>query len=198
MKTIMLILAAIATMSFAMCLDAQGQRLSLPEGQADSRIPLPAQFRVSVEEGIITLRDMNSGKVVGRTTFERLGVVTPTQDKLRHVALDVTAAVVAGNGSRERIVNPRHKVYTVADHKKGKAAYATSLSMMLHLFSRVTHRRTVVMRHSLRTGRERFHRQRPRKPAKFVATVKEQPSQIQKVSAQLEVSKPAPQVVHNP
>ena len=91
---------------------------------------------------------------MGRTTFERLGVVTPTQDKLRHVALDVTAAVVAGNGSRERIVNPLHKVYTVADHKKGKAAYATSLSMMLHLFSRVTHRRTVVMRHSLRTGRE--------------------------------------------
>jgi hypothetical protein len=25
----------------------------------------------------------------------------------------------------------------------------------------------------LRTGRESFHRQRPRKPAKFVATVKE-------------------------
>ena len=125
MKTIILILAAIATMSFAMCLDAQGQRLPLPQGQADSRTPLPAQFRVSVEKGIITLRDVNSGKVPGRTTFERWGVVTPTQDKLRHVALDVTAAVVAGNGSRERIVNPFHKVYTVADHKKGKAAYAT-------------------------------------------------------------------------
>ena len=78
MKTIILILAAIATMSFAMCLDAQGQRLSLPEGQADSRTPLPAQFRVSVEKGIITLRDVNSGKVLGRTTFERWGVVTPT------------------------------------------------------------------------------------------------------------------------
>jgi hypothetical protein len=125
MKTIILILAAIATMSFAMCLDAQGQRLALPEGQADSRIPLPAQFRVSVEKGVITLTDVNSGKVMGRTTFDRWGVVTPTQDKLRHVALNVTAAVVAGNGSRERIVNPSHKVYTVADHKKGKAAYAT-------------------------------------------------------------------------
>jgi len=101
----------------------KGNDFPRPEGQADSRIPLPAQFRVSVEEGIITLRDMNSGKVVGRTTFERLGVVTPTQDKLRHVALDVTAAVVAGNGSRERIVNPLHKVYAVTDHKKGKAAY---------------------------------------------------------------------------
>ena len=126
MKTIILILAAIATMSFAMCPDAEGQRLPLPEGQADSRIPLLAQFRVSVEKGIITLKDVNSGRVMGRTTFERWGVVAPpTQDKLRHVALDVTAAVVAGNGSRERIVNPFHKVCTVADHKKGKAAYIT-------------------------------------------------------------------------
>src|SRR5437762_12548168 len=123
MKTIILILAAIATMSFAMCLDAEGQRLRLPAGQADSRTPLPVQVRVSVEKGIITLTDVNSRQVLGRTNFERWGVVTRTQDKLRHVALDVTAAVVAGNGSRERIVNPLHKVYAVTDHKKGKAAY---------------------------------------------------------------------------
>ena len=32
----------------------------------------------------------------------------------------------------------------------------------------------------------------------FTATVKEQAAQIQKVSAQLETSKPAPQVVNNP
>jgi uncharacterized coiled-coil protein SlyX len=32
----------------------------------------------------------------------------------------------------------------------------------------------------------------------LAATVKEQAAQIQKVSAQLEVSKPAPQVVNNP
>jgi len=32
----------------------------------------------------------------------------------------------------------------------------------------------------------------------IAATVKEQASQIQKVSAQLEASKPAPQVVNNP
>jgi hypothetical protein len=125
MKKIILILAAIATMSFAMCLHAEGQPLPLREGQADSRTPLPVQFRVSVEKGIITLTDVNSGKVMGRTTFKRWGVVTSTQDKLRHVALDVTSAVVGGNGSRERIVNPLHKVYTVTDHKKGKAAYVT-------------------------------------------------------------------------
>src|SRR5260370_37752661 len=120
MKTIILIVAAIATMSFAMCLDAEGQRLPLPEGQADSRTPLPVQFRVSVEKGIITLTDLNSGKVMGRKTFERWGIVKTTQDKRRHVGLDVTAAVVAGNGIRGRIVNPLHKVYTVADPKKGK------------------------------------------------------------------------------
>jgi len=34
--------------------------------------------------------------------------------------------------------------------------------------------------------------------ASLIATVKEQASQIQKVSAQLEASKPAPQVVKNP
>jgi hypothetical protein len=34
--------------------------------------------------------------------------------------------------------------------------------------------------------------------AGLAATVKEQASQIQKVSAQLEASKPAPQIVNNP
>jgi hypothetical protein len=32
-----------------------------------------------VEKGIITLTDVNSKKVTGRTTFERWGVVTQTQ-----------------------------------------------------------------------------------------------------------------------
>jgi hypothetical protein len=102
MKTIILIFVAIATMLFATCLDADGQGAPMPQGAADPRTPLPAQLRVSVRKGIITLTDVNSGKVLGRTTFERWGVVAPTQDKLRHVALDVAAAVVAGNGSRAR------------------------------------------------------------------------------------------------
>ena len=34
MKTIILILAAIATMLFATCLDAEGQRLPVPQGAA--------------------------------------------------------------------------------------------------------------------------------------------------------------------
>ena len=70
--------------------------------------PPPApQFRVSLDKGIITLKDVNNGKVLGKTTFERLGVVTPTQDELRHVALDVTAAVVAGKWKQETHGWPR-------------------------------------------------------------------------------------------
>jgi hypothetical protein len=62
--------------------------------------PAPApQFRVCADKGIITLKAVNNGKVLGKPTFERLGVVSPTQDELRHMALDVTAAVVAGNGA---------------------------------------------------------------------------------------------------
>ena len=67
--------------------------------------PAPApQFRLSVDKDIITLRAVNNGKILGKTTFERLGVVAPTHDELRHVALDVSAAVVAGNGGRKRTV----------------------------------------------------------------------------------------------
>ena len=114
-----------ATVLSATCLDAERQHLPAPQGAAEPRTAPQAQFRVSVENGIITLTDVNSGNILGRTTFERWGVAAPTQDKLRHVALDVAAAVVAGNGSRTRIVNPIHRVYTVAEHKKGKTAYAT-------------------------------------------------------------------------
>jgi hypothetical protein len=66
-----------------------------------------------VEKGIITLRDVNSGKLLGRTTFERWGVVTPRQDKLRHVALDVTAPVVAGNGSGSKPILFRTGIYNI-------------------------------------------------------------------------------------
>jgi len=76
-----------------------------------------------VNKGIITLRGVNNGKVLGKTTLERLGVVAPTQDELHHVALDVTAAVVAGDGSRKRTVGPSARVYALAE--KDKAPYVT-------------------------------------------------------------------------
>ena len=66
---------------------------------------------------------LNNRKVLGKTTFESLGVVAPTQDELGHVALDVTAAVVAGNESRKHTVGPNAPVYTLVE--KDKAPYVT-------------------------------------------------------------------------
>jgi hypothetical protein len=86
---------------------------------------LVVQFQVNVDEGVITVSDVNEGKVLGRTTFERWGVVAPTQDKLRHVALDVTAAVIAGHGQRERSVTPSARVYSFAEREKAPHITAT-------------------------------------------------------------------------
>jgi hypothetical protein len=85
-----------------------------------------ADYRVIVADGVITVADANSGAVLGKTTLKRWGVVAPNQDKLRHVALDVTAALVAGNGGREHTVDPSAPVYTSADYDKGKARSVTA------------------------------------------------------------------------
>ena len=52
----------------------------------------------NLDEGVIILSDVNRGRAPGRTAFERWGVVAPTQDKLRHVALDVATVVIARHG----------------------------------------------------------------------------------------------------
>ena len=83
-----------------------------------------AQFRVNVDKGVIAVSDVKGARILARTTFERWGVAAPTQDKLRHVALDVTAAVIAGHGRRERSVTPNAPVYTLAE--KGKAPHVTA------------------------------------------------------------------------
>jgi hypothetical protein len=87
--------------------------------------PAAAQYRIDVRNGIITLTQMNSGEVLGRTTFEMWGVVSPTRDKLRHVALDITAALVAGNGAREHPVDPNSPVCTSAEDAKPPCVTAT-------------------------------------------------------------------------
>jgi hypothetical protein len=87
-----------------------------------SPAPTP-QFQVSVDKGVITLRAASNGRVLGKTTFERLGVIAATRDALRHMALDVTAAVVAGNGSRKHTISPGTRVYSLAE--KENAPYVT-------------------------------------------------------------------------
>ena len=73
---------------------------------------------------MFTLSDVSDGTVLAKTTFERWGIVASTQDKLRHVALDVTAAVIAGHGHREHSVTPTARVYTFAE--KDKAPHVTA------------------------------------------------------------------------
>ncbi len=82
-----------------------------------SATPPDAQYRVHVENGTITLFSIKSGELLARTTFERWGIVSPTRDKLRHVALDLTAAVVAGNGGREHSVDPNLPVCTCVENE---------------------------------------------------------------------------------
>jgi hypothetical protein len=89
--------------------------------------PPTPQFRVTVESGHIVVTDAKNGAYMGGTTFEKFGVTsTSTQDKLRHVALDTVAAVVAGNGSRQHTVAPDMPVYTVAEVKENKAPMPTA------------------------------------------------------------------------
>jgi hypothetical protein len=93
---------------------------------SDGAAPPTPQFRVTIESGHIVVTDAKNGTYMGGTTFEKFGVTAAsTQDKLRHVALDTVAAVVAGNGSREHTVAPDMPVYTVAEVKKNKAPMPT-------------------------------------------------------------------------
>src|ERR1700686_1874448 len=80
-------------------------------------------YRFTVEKGAITVTDVKTGAVLGTTTIERLGRPAATQDQLRHVALDVTAAVVAGAGHRENTMDPSLPVYTAEEQKVGKAPH---------------------------------------------------------------------------
>lgn len=91
---------------------------------ATASTPPVAQFRVEMDKDAITLSDVKGGGILAKTTFERWGVGALTQDTLRRVALDVTAAVITGDGRRERSVTPNARVYTLAE--KGKAPHVTA------------------------------------------------------------------------
>ena len=99
--------------------------LALSAGLLNAEQPSPS-YRVIVASGHIVVKDAKNGAYMGGTTFEKFGVTaTSTQDKLRHVALDIVAAVVAGNGGREHSVDPNSPVYTLADREAKKATYTT-------------------------------------------------------------------------
>ena len=82
--------------------------------------PLDTQYRFQVENGIVTLFHLKSGEVLQRTSLAEFNVA-PTRDKLRHLALNLTAAVVAGNGAREHSVDPSTPVCTSVEKEKASA-----------------------------------------------------------------------------
>jgi hypothetical protein len=100
---------------------------TLSAGFSNAGQPPPVSYLVTVQMGHIVVTDAKNGAYMGGATFEKFGVPTASaQDKLRHVALDTVAAVVAGNGSREHSVNPNSPVYTLADYEAKKAPYMTA------------------------------------------------------------------------
>jgi len=88
--------------------------------------PNAASYRVAIRDGLVTVVELTSNRIVGSTTLERWGVTALTDDKLRHVALDLTAALVAGGGGREHTVAPELPVYTLEDVNKGKSPTVTA------------------------------------------------------------------------
>jgi hypothetical protein len=98
-------------------------------------------YRVSVEKGVITLADVRSGKSVSKPISE-WGITVPTvptQDRLRHLALDFTAAYVAGHGGREHTVDPNSPVYTMDEAAKAPAVTATVEHGFLFFIQRDTY-----------------------------------------------------------
>ena len=104
---------------------AQSTATSPAPSASPSPIKTEVSYRFSVEKGAVTLADAKSGSVLATTTIERWGRPASTQDQLRHVALDITAAVVAGNGGREHTVDPNSPVYTMDEATKAPAVTAT-------------------------------------------------------------------------
>jgi hypothetical protein len=85
-----------------------------------------ASYNFTVEKGIITLTDAQSGKVLSKAPLSAWGVTDhPTQDRLRHLALDCAAACVAGHGSREHSVDPNSPVHSMEEAAKAQAVTAT-------------------------------------------------------------------------
>jgi hypothetical protein len=72
----------------------------------------------------MAISDAHTVNAASTVAFTRRRGLSPQSDPLARVELFVTVRP-AGNGSRERIVNPIHQVYTVADYENGKAASVT-------------------------------------------------------------------------
>ena len=88
--------------------------------------------RLTVDKGIITLVKAQSGAIICASSLSRWGITKPTQDRLRHLALDCAAACVAGNGGREHSVDPNSPVSTSDEGKKSPPPAGTITATIEH------------------------------------------------------------------
>jgi hypothetical protein len=84
-----------------------------------------ARFRVIIDNGYCRVTDARDGQYQGGISIEKRKSMGASTNN-RHMALDVTAGVIAGGGSRAHTTDPNSPVVTLAESKdKNKAVTAT-------------------------------------------------------------------------
>jgi len=90
------------------------------------------QFRVTIENGYVTVSRAKSGEFMGGISVNKWKLQGGCTEN-RHMALDIAAAAVEGGGGREHTVGPDLAVYTLADAKL-KNVLPTATEEHGHLF----------------------------------------------------------------
>jgi hypothetical protein len=85
---------------------------------AQAQVEFEAQFIFAIDGEVVTLRDASTGELLAQGTLARLAQPGYSSDP-RHIALDLTAALIAGGGEREATVSRDVKVVTVQEHDQG-------------------------------------------------------------------------------
>jgi hypothetical protein len=86
--------------------DRTDEQVQRDKHEVKAPAKVTTQYRVSMADGVITLSQMTDGKRLAAIPVTvpglSFGSKAPTRDELRHVALDMAAVIVAGNGERAR------------------------------------------------------------------------------------------------
>jgi hypothetical protein len=110
MKTRTLIIAALLTCSATLF-------------GAVSPVPWSYRIKINVKTKQVVISDPKGAELAtaGPKALAALGCgnsENPTRDQLRHAALNIVAAAIAGSGGREHTVDPNSHVYAVHDREK--------------------------------------------------------------------------------
>jgi hypothetical protein len=114
------IIAAITLIALTLVVSAQ-----TPQG-------VLARFRVIIDNGYCRATDARDGQYQGGISIEKWKSLGASTDN-RHMALDVTAGVVAGGGSRAHTIDQNSPVVTLAE-SKGKNKPVTGTEERGHVF----------------------------------------------------------------